>query len=141
MSNREQVVGKKLVVTVFGNEVERRDSLAVKLVPELKKKLPNVDFVVVDPTESVEPPKDGWVILDVGEGIHEVTVIEDIHQLEHNRGDSVHDYDAYMELSLLHKLGRLPAIKLVVIPNEMGEMQALKETVRVMQGVLEESPR
>lgn len=123
---------KHQVVTVFGNPVEERDSLLVGLVPELEERFPDINFQIMDPTENLEPPSDPWVILDVGMGIEEVVVVEDLDQLERVPGQSVHDFDVYMELRLKEKLGRLPRMKIVIVPMEMERKMALKEVVGVM---------
>jgi hypothetical protein len=123
----EHMNGKKQIITVFGNETEKRDSLAVRLVPDLSQRFKHVEFRIQDPTESIEPPSDPWVILDVAIGIDEVMVIEDLSELEQVRGNSVHDFDVYMELRLKEKLGQLPKVKIVVIPNQWQAKQALKQ--------------
>jgi hypothetical protein len=116
----------KITVTVFGNPIEPRDNLAVLLVPKLKARFPDLDFRIEDPTESIEPTGDPWIMLDVAEGIEKVTVVEDLKQLEPMRGSGAHDYDLYLELRLREKLGRLPKIKLILIPNRMSQDAALK---------------
>ena len=121
MKNKDQQV-----ITVFGNETEVNDNLAVRLVPELKKKLPNIEFRIEDPTESLEPPSDPWIILDVGVGIDEVVVIEDLKKLDYVKGSSVHDYDVYMDLRLREKLGQLPKIKIILIPNNWAVRRAVE---------------
>jgi len=121
-------MGKKasFVVTVFGNPLEPRDNLAVQLVPQLQQQLPDYRFVVADPTENLEPVNDPWIILDVGMGIDTVVVIDELEQLEYVKGQSVHDFDVYMELRLRQKLGNLPQIRLVIVPYTMDEATALR---------------
>lgn len=123
------------VVIVFGNPVEPKDSLAVRLVPELKKKFPKIEFRIEDPTESLEPTGDPWVILDVAEGIDKVTVIDNLKDLEQIHGDSVHDYDVYMELRLKEKLGQLTKIKLILLPVDMHHERALEKTVEYIRNL------
>lgn len=115
------------VVTVFGNIVEEKDNLVVGLLAELKQRLIDVDFVVADPTEDLEPPTDPWIILDVGMGIDSVIVVDDLQQLEQIPGQSVHDFDVYLELRLREKIGRLPDIRIVIVPFDMDQRQALDE--------------
>lgn len=124
---------KNKTVTVFGNEVDERDSLAVRLIPKLKKYLPEIDFVVADPTESLEPPSDPWVILDVGMGINEVVVIEDLNELDYVKGQSVHDFDVYMELRLKEKLGELPKIKVIIVPMGMDEEKTADKIAAILK--------
>jgi len=114
-------------VSVFGNPDLKDDSLVVRLVPKLKKKLPGVKFRVEDPVEGLRPPEDGlWVILDVAKGIKGVRVVNDLDKLIDERRVSLHDYDVGMELKLLKKLGRVKNLKIVAVPMGMGEKEALK---------------
>jgi len=115
-------------VSVFGNPDLKEDSLAVKLVPELKIEFPKVKFKVEDPVEGLKPPKNGlWVILDVAEGVDKIRVFEDIDKLVDERRVSLHDYDVGMELKLLKKMGKIKKLKIVVVPMEMKKSRALKE--------------
>ena len=79
----------------------------------------------MDPTENLEPPGDPWIILDVGMGIDEVVVVEDLKHLDRVKGQSVHDYDVYMELRLKEKLGQLPNVKVIIVPYDMSKDDAI----------------
>lgn len=127
---------RRQIISVFGNEMEERDNLAVRLVPELEKRFKEIEFRVSDPTETLEPPSDPWVILDVGMGIEEVVVIEDLGDLDFVKGQSVHDYDVYMELRLKEKLGKLPKIKIILVPADWKEKPALRALVVVLKKIV-----
>jgi hypothetical protein len=133
MRNLDESHTHKKAVTVFGNEIVEEDSLAVSLVPELKRRLPDVNFILADPTENMTIPEDEWTILDVALGIDDVVVIEDLSQLEHVKGQSVHDYDVYMELRLREKIGELPKMKIVLVPSAMNPKEALEKVVELLQ--------
>lgn len=123
---------KKRVVHVFGNELEEQDNLVVRLVPELRHRFKQVAFRISDPTESLEPSGDPWIILDVGMGIEEVVVVEDLDDLDSVKGQSVHDYDVYMELRLKEKLGKLPKVKIIIVPYRWQEKPALAALVSIL---------
>lgn len=123
---------KRQVVTVFGNEIDAKDNLVVRLVPTLRTRMKNIEWRIEDPTESLEPAGDPWVILDVGVGIKEVVVIEDLKELDYVKGSSVHDFDVYMELKLRQKLGQLPKIKIILIPNQWEEEKTFEALVRIL---------
>jgi len=134
-------VGKydNMKVSVFGNPDLKEDSLAVKLVPELKIEFPGVEFKVEDPVEGLKPPKNGlWVILDVAEGVDKIRVFEDIDKLVDERRVSLHDYDVGMELKLLKKLGKIKKLKIVAVPMEMKKSRALKEIKDVLLTIQQE---
>ena len=121
-------------VSVFGNPDVKIDSLVVGLVSELKLRLPEVEFIVEDPSEGLKPPKGGvWVILDVATGIDEIKVFEDLSKLSATRKSSLHDYDVAMELLLLKKIGRLVKVKIVAVPIEMEREKAFKEIINILE--------
>jgi hypothetical protein len=114
---------KKHTVTVFGNETDPGDQTALLLIPALAKRFPKIEFIISDPTESLEPPKDVWVILDTAIGITQAKMIDSLDDLEYVGGSSVHDFDVYMELRLQAKLGKLPPLRLLLIPQvEAGDL-------------------
>jgi hypothetical protein len=125
-----------LTITVFGNPIEPQDSLAVKLVPQLRQQYPEIEFQIADPTESLEPTGNPWIIIDVAIGINKVTVIEDLKDLEPLMGSGAHDYDVYMELRLKEKLGQLPAVKLLLIPAIWTTRQAIKNVVMTIKKII-----
>jgi hypothetical protein len=118
--------GFKKIITVFGNEVEEKDNLMVRLRPHLIKLFPEIEFQMADPTENLDPPGDPWIILDVGVGISDLVMIEDLKELDYVKGQSVHDYDVYMDLRLREKIGLLPRIKIILVPYDWGEEKALE---------------
>jgi hypothetical protein len=119
-------------ITVFGNETEPEDNLAVRLVPKLINKFPEINFIISDPTESLEPIGNPWVILDVAQGINDLTVITNLKDLDHVPGSSAHDYDVYLDLRLKEKLGELPPIKLILLPNHWTPSHALEHLSEVI---------
>lgn len=126
---------KQLTITVFGNELEERDNMAVRIAGMMK--MEGVEFEVRDPTELLEPPSDPWVMLDVGEGIDEVVVIDDLKHLSSVGGMGAHDYDVYMDLALRQKLGQLPAIRIIVIPVGFGDKEAVEGVEREIRKVIQ----
>ena len=122
-------------VSVFGNEVDKNDSLPLKFIPGLKKRYPKVDFLVQDPTESLEPSGDPWIIIDSAIGLHHVTMIESLEDLEYIKGSSVHDFDVYMELRLQAKIGKLPKIKIILIPQTENSDHALSHIYQILDQI------
>jgi hypothetical protein len=104
-------------ISVFGNEIDAHDNTAIQCLPLLRKRFLNIEFLVQDPTESLKPLGDPWVIIDTAIGIDHVTVIDSLDQLEYVKGSSVHDFDVYMELRLQAKLAPLPKLKIILVPQ------------------------
>jgi len=114
-------------ITLFGNDTYEPDGIAVKVKPYLEKIFPKVTFTLADPTENLAIPSKQWVIIDAGMGIEKVTYIQRLEDLEGIRGESVHDYDVYMELKLRQKVAQLPPLALLLIPIDYEISQATKE--------------
>lgn len=115
-------------VSVFGNPDLKGDSLVVKMVPRFKKRFPEVEFQVEDPSEGLRPPLDGlWIVLDVAVGIDKIRVFEDLDKLVTEKRVSLHDYDVATELKLLKKLDRVKKIKIVAVPIKASEEEVINE--------------
>lgn len=114
-------------VLVFGNPLVKEDSLALRLIPELNKLIPNVEFIEIEPTEGLEKFGKDLIILDVVEGIDEIVIIEDFEQLGLSQVYSMHDFDLAYNLKLLKKIGKIDTIKIIGIPMDMKEDEALNQ--------------
>jgi len=125
-------------VSVFGNPDLEEDNLIVKLIPELKKKFPKIEFRLEDPVEGLKPPPAAavWAIIDVGKNLDEIRVVDDVDKIEEKRRVSLHDYGVGMELKLLKKLGKVKRIKIIVVPMEMKEKKALERVTGVLREII-----
>jgi Ni,Fe-hydrogenase maturation factor len=120
-------------ISVFGNSLVDKDSISIRILTQLQRSFPNIDFLVEDPTETLKPPDDDWWIIDAAEGVKQVTLIEDISKLEPTKSASVHDYDLSFDLYLLKKIGKLPIVHLIAIPNTMNEKKALSQVMKILK--------
>ncbi|MEM0333223.1 MAG: hypothetical protein QXX30_02030 [Candidatus Aenigmatarchaeota archaeon] len=114
-------------IYVFGNPLVKKDSLAVKLSKKLKKVFPQIDFEEFDVVEDLK--EENLVIMDVAEGIEKVEIIEDLDLLENRKIYSLHDYDLSYELKLLKKIGKIKNVKIIAIPFNLNEEEALKQII------------
>ena len=92
-------------VFVFGNELVAKDSLPVKLLPDLKKKFPSIQFIRVDPAENWADDEKEIIILDTVEGLKKVTIFNSLDEFQKPPNVSLHDYDVYTDLTLPIKFG------------------------------------
>jgi hypothetical protein len=124
-------------VSVFGNSEVKEDSLVVNLVAELKKRFPEVEFKIEDPSEGLRPSDKGWwVILDVAKGIKEIKVFKDLDKLVIDQRVSLHDYDVGMELKLLKKVGKAKKIRVIAVPMGMKKKAALKGIISQLEKII-----
>ena len=65
-------------------------------------------------------------------GIEKVVVLDDISKLDLPKRYGVHDYDLTVDLHLLQKLGKLQKVKIIAVPMEMEEKEALERVSEVL---------
>lgn len=118
-------------VFVFGNPLVEKDTLPLRILPELVKRFPHIEFVTADPTELLAYDDDVW-ILDAAEWIDDVVILDDISKLDLPKRFSVHDYDVALDLKLLTKLGKLQKVKIIALPIGMQEKVALSKVGEVL---------
>lgn len=119
--NKDTIVSlqhDKVKIYIFGNELVKEDSLSIRLLPELKKQFPDINFIIADPNENF-PPKDekNLIILDTVINIKDPTIF-DIDDFIKNKKTPIspHDYDLLFHLLLLKKLKRLNKVVIIGIP-------------------------
>ncbi len=124
-------------VSVFGNPDLSSDSVPVQLVPKLRRRFPDIRFVVEDPNE-IDLPKHGkWVILDTVRGLENVSwlSVDDIAR-SRNAGMTAHDYDLSTLLLLAKKLDSSFEPNILGVPEGMSEKQSLPDVIWELSKVL-----
>ncbi|MBU2576501.1 MAG: hypothetical protein KKF50_02160 [Nanoarchaeota archaeon] len=114
-------------VLVFGNPFLENDSLPLKLLPKLREKFPDIEFKEIDPTEDLDKQGRDLIILDTVEGIDRVIELNSIEQLHANKVYSMHDFDLAYNLKLLKKIGKIDSVRIIGVPMEIGEGEAMRE--------------
>lgn len=106
-----------MIVLYFGNEMVPEDSAAIEAVSRIKNRLPDVDFVYcASPEEILLYKNQDVVILDVAKGIDTPKEIG-LEEIRVTRIAGLHDFDLGFFLKFLKKAGRLPRLKIVVVPQ------------------------
>ena len=123
-------------VSVFGNPDLSGDNLPVLLVPKLRKRFPEIRFVVEDPNEIDLPKKGSWVILDTVRGLDEVkwVSVDDVAR-SRNAGMTAHDYDLSTLLLLAKKLDSSFDPQILGVPEGIAEKAALREISRELSKI------
>ena len=114
-----------MIVYVFGNPDLPADSLPLRILPELEKNFPRVQFRVKDPNEEWDVPEE-LVVIDTVQGVNKVTVFNDLARFIAAPRVTMHDFDALANLRYLQKLGKLKKIKIIGVPPAMDEAAALE---------------
>jgi len=106
-------------VFVFGNPIVQSDRKALDIAKRLERKVPKVNFIIVNENEDLPfIDENNVIILDVVEGIKKITLINEksIDKLVRNKSISVHDWDLGFQLKYLKKLGMLKKITIIGLP-------------------------
>ncbi|MDR4510276.1 MAG: hypothetical protein MRJ93_01060 [Nitrososphaeraceae archaeon] len=125
----------KYRVLVFGNRLINNDSVPLKLIPNLKKEFPDIDFMEFDSTEDIENEGSIIYILDSVENIDQVTIIRDIDRIEISKHlYTMHDMDLGYMLKLMKKVNMIDDIVIFGIPikgiPKSEILNQLKEKIR-----------
>lgn len=125
----------KYRVLVFGNRLINNDSVPLKLIPNLKKEFPDIDFMEFDSTEDIENEGSIIYILDSVENIDQVTIIRDIDRIEISKHlYTMHDMDLGYMLKLMKKVNMIDDIVIFGIPikgiPKSEILDQLKEKIR-----------
>jgi len=110
-------------IYIFGNPDLEMDSLPLRVLPALRARFPDIDFIVLDPNEEWKIPEE-MVMIDTVVGIKELTIFNDLKFFVEAPRVSVHDFDAFFNLIYLQKLGKLKKIKIFGLPPDMAETTA-----------------
>lgn len=123
---------KKKTIHIFGNPLLDFDNLPLKLAPKLEKIFPEMDFVITDPSENLNPIDGELIIIDTVGGAKNVILIDDIEKLETSKIYSLHDFDLAFNLKLLQKIGKLKKVKIFGVPMKGDEEEILEQLIKLI---------
>lgn len=127
------------IIHVFGNTDITMDSLPLRLLPELKKEFPDIEFRTLDPNEEWEIP-DPFILIDTVVGIPDVHIFRSLDEFDTSPTVSVHDFDALFNLRYLKKLGKLKDMFIVGVPGSGDENFARGKIHSTLEMILLELP-
>jgi Ni,Fe-hydrogenase maturation factor len=120
-------------ILVFGNPLLDEDSLPLRLLPEMRKRMPDMEFVETDPNDM--PQDEDLVIIDTAVGIKDVVLIDDIKKLETSDLMSMHEMDLGQTLTLMQAAGLLKEVKIIAVPMGMSPSEALDKTEKMLRSI------
>lgn len=112
-------------VFVFGNPDIAMDSLPLLLLPELREQFPDIEFVTLDPNEDWDVPPH-MIIIDTVVGITAPRVFHGLDDFAAAPRMSCHDFDAYANLQLMHKVGEIGTVTILGVPPTLEKENALE---------------
>lgn len=122
-------------ILVFGNPLVDEDSLPLRLIPDLKKKFPEIEFKEFDSVEELQNEGRNLTIIDTVKGIDKVQIIDDIESFELNKIYSLHDFDLGYNLKLMKKAGMIDSVIILGTPIQKDEQRIFKELVILIDGI------
>jgi Ni,Fe-hydrogenase maturation factor len=135
--SESKVVRKKPghFVLVFGNPLVREDSLALRILPRLRKQFPSVEFVELDAVEELTEYGQHLIILDVAKGVEKPAIITDLKDLELDRVLTMHGFDLAWNLKILETAGQVKSVKIIALPYNMDEPKALDAAAKLIKKI------
>jgi Ni,Fe-hydrogenase maturation factor len=122
-------------ILVFGNPLVRDDSLALRILPTLRKQFTSVEFIELDAIEELSEYGQHLIILDVAKGIDEPVILTDLKDLELDRVLTMHDFDLAWNLKVLMTAGQVKSVKIIALPYGMDEKKALEKSALLIKKV------
>mgnify|MGYP001591749371 CR=1 FL=1 len=121
-------------IYIFGNKDLEFDSLPLRILPELKRRFPQIEFEIKDPNEELDIPEE-LIIIDTVSGIDSVKVFSDLKNFAAHPNVSLHDFDLYSNLRYLGKLGKLKEIKIIGVPPTISEKKIVEEITTILNNL------
>ena len=121
-------------IFVFGNTTIAVDALPLRLLPQLQKAFPTVSFETLDPNEEWDVPQH-MLIIDTVINSKKLQVFHDLDAFLQAPRMTCHDFDAYANLMLLKKLGKITSVCIIGVPPGLPEHEAflaLKKAIKTM---------
>ncbi len=131
----------KKTIHIFGNPLLPFDNLPIKLAPKLKKRFPEINFIIQDPNENIKPRNREMIIIDTVAGIKEAMVFSDFAQIQLDKIYSAHDLDLGLNLKLLQKIGELEKITIFGVPPNINEQTAFKQLSKLITNLSSKNAR
>jgi len=113
-------------IYIFGNPLVKEDSLPLKLIDNLRKEFPSLEFKEFDTVEDLELEKE-LNIIDTVKGIKKVEIIENIDKIIVDKIYSLHDFDLGYNLKLLKKMKMIDKVRIFGVPLGLDEKKAFDQ--------------
>jgi Ni,Fe-hydrogenase maturation factor len=124
-----------ITVYAFGNPLVKEDSLPLKLIENLRKEFPSIEFKEFDTVEDLELDKE-LSIIDTVKGIKKVELIEDIDKIITDKIYSMHDFDLGYNLKLFKKMRMIDKVRIFGIPSDMDEKAVFEQLKKLIKSIL-----
>ena len=124
-------------ILALGNPHVKEDSLALEISERIK--IDGVSFIRctdVDDFMRYCEDKEEVTILDVADGIDDVTRFEGPDALKERQLFSLHDFDVGFAVQLLDKMGVLPRLHMIAVPKSADADSAIAKVSDLITSAL-----
>lgn len=126
----------KTTVLVFGSEIVKEDSIALKIADILKKdkSLPRkIKIIECSQLNDIFKHKnERIVILDVAKGIEDVALLDDLHTIRKKGISTIHDFNLGYYLKLMEAIGELKKMEIIAIPYHANNIEEIAKKVKIL---------
>ena len=122
-----------MTIFVFGNPDLAMDSIPIKILPQLQKKFPSIQFEVKDPNEEWDVPEELIIIDTVISGCDTSRLFNDLDEFVGAPQLTMHDFDALANLKYLKKLGILKKVRIIGLPPNISEKRAVESIDKILK--------
>ncbi len=119
-------------ILVFGNPLVPEDSTPLRILPELRKAFPDLEFKELDAAEQVEDEGRELAIIDSVSGIGKIEMIEDLDSIRMQKIYTMHDFDLGITLKLLKRMGKIDSVLIFGVPLKYPARKALAELQEII---------
>ncbi len=128
----------KLKVLVFGNILVEKDNIVLRILPDLKKEFPEIEFKELDANEDLQKQGRKLKIIDVADNLDKVREIkmislEDFNRILTNKIYSMHDFDLGYNLKLLKKMNLIDEVEIICVHMNIKEKEALNQVQLILR--------
>ena len=124
-----------MIIYIFGNKNSSLDNIALKLIPELELKFPDINFKTLDPNENLDFKDKNPIILDSAKNIDKVRLIKDLDKINFSPRTTLHDFDIAFNLKLLSKIKKINSVRIIAVPFKLKKSQCLPAVVKIIKSL------
>lgn len=118
-------------IYVCGNPLVKIDALPLRLLPALRKKHPELNFIEFDPSEDF-PKEEKLMLIDTVINAKDVQMFDNIDQFAETKAVSLHDFDLGTNLKLAKKMGWVKKVIIIGVPPKMKETVAVEKISKII---------
>ncbi len=132
MTHKRRQLREKIIF-VLGNPLVEEDNIAIKTAKKLREMFPKLSFEMVESVDSITELPKKLVLLDAVSGVKNAELIADLDRLQGSDVFSLHDLDSGFQLKLFKKMGKIKQAKIIAVPQQMGEENAVEAVALLLK--------